>query len=216
MRKSFSQWENYAQCPRRWKHGYIDKLPRTSAGPAAQRGIAIHNSIEGYIQGEHDQPPTAYHRDILDYFRNRSNGELVTEYAVEFDSGWNRTGPKESQSGWVGVFDAVLIRPGELEIGEWKSGKPKDSHADQRRMYTLMGFMAWPVDKVVATTYYFDGTSEPNRLTATRKAIPILKKQWDDRGKQMETDTFWPPRPGYHCRWCDFSKSKGGPCPFSG
>ena len=219
MRLSFSQWENYAQCPRRWKHGYIDKMPRTPAGPAAQRGSAIHDQIEQCIKEHRLGPvvnfPVSHHIDVIARFGNHKNGELHTEYKVAFDGKWNRTLPEASTVRFVGVFDAVLHRPGEVEIGEWKTGKPKDTHADQRRLYTLMAFRTWGVERVTATTYYFDNTSEPARLTAKASSVTKLIKIWDDRARQMEADTFWPPRPGFYCRWCDYAKSKGGPCPFS-
>jgi hypothetical protein len=218
MRISFSKWENYSQCPRRYKYGEVDKLPRSPIGAAGQRGTAIHDQIESFIKGSKGVDcPVTYHRDVLDRFRNAGNGELLTEYKVAFTDNWERTVPEDRNARYVGVFDAVLHRPGsgEVEIGEWKTGKPKDTHGDQRRLYTLMAFLTWGPEVVTATTYYFDNTSSPQRLTAKSSAIPKLIKIWNERHDMIVNDNFFPPRPGFYCRWCDFSRAKGGPCPIA-
>jgi len=176
----------------------------------------VHSKIEGFITAPFRADyPVDHHRDVLDRYRDPSNGELFTEYKVAFDDDWQRTLPTADNVRFVGVFDAVLNRAGEVEIGEWKTGKPKDTHGDQRRLYALMAFQTWEPEVVTATTYYFDATSKPQILTAKKSAVGKLIKIWNDRHDQIERDTFHPPRPGFHCRWCDFSRTKAGPCPIA-
>jgi hypothetical protein len=216
MKISFSQWENYQECPRRWKHRYLDKLPTTPAGPAAQRGIAVHAEVETFLQTKGKTPVQTKieHLDVLEDIIKREKGEIHTEYKMHFDEAWNRTHKDSENVAWVGVFDAVHVTPKRVEVFEWKTGKPKATHSDQRNIYTLMAFRTWGPEEVTATTFYLDGTEGPCKLSATKKSVNILINKWDNRRYNMINDTFWPPRPGFYCRWCDFAKSKGGPCEF--
>jgi hypothetical protein len=104
---------------------------------------------------------------------------------------------------------------GVLHIGEWKSGKPKDTHVDQRKLYAMFGMKAWLADEVYVTTYYLEDTHPPMRLALkSQSGFETLKALWNDRIRTMQRDEICAPRPSYQCRWCDFSKSAGGPCPF--
>jgi len=211
---SFSQWSNYSECPRRWSHKYIDKLATDPAGPAAERGSIIHDQTEQYIKKQVDTPVAKYHNDVLERFRNAA--VVGTEAKYYFDDKWYPTAPKSATAAYVVVFDAYILHPTEVEIGEWKTGKPKDEHAGQREIYALAGHRQFGLPKVTATTYYLDGTAPPDKLTMHDTAVKNQIIKWQKRREQMMEDTFWPPRPGYYCRWCSFSKTKGGPCQFSG
>ena len=243
FRWSFSQWENYDQCPFRWKCTSVLKLPRTPAGPAAARGIHMHDRAEQYIKGELDDPnspdvmnvmfgdkkPAVVHPryiPILDEFKHHVNGARHTEYKLGFDSEWYLNSAVSKYTSCVMVLDAVRsggawqgaqagMDDGVVRIGEWKSGKPKDTHADQRKMYAIGGLKAWLADRVEVTTYYLEDTAPPARFVATASAYPKLTALWSERRDLMIRDEMCAPRPGFYCRWCDFAASKGGPCRFS-
>jgi len=102
-----------------------------------------------------------------------------------------------------------------LEIGEWKSGSPKDTHGDQRKLYAMFGMRAWLADEVRVTTYYLEDTAPPQRLVlASQTGFDKLKELWANRIDTMQRDEMCAPRPGLYCRWCDYAKSQGGPCQF--
>lgn len=217
MKVSFSQWENYQQCPARWKFKSVMRLPTTPAGPAAQRGTDIHKTVEEYINGGQ---PTILHPaigadylEVFDKFRVWPNGDRWTERKLRLgrDFKWGH----EADEYVIMVFDVVGFKDKVVEVGEWKSGKPKDTHKDQRSLYALGALQWWQAEKAVVTTYYLEDTEKPQRLTASATAVPKLIKIWDDRFTQMEKDKICAPRPGFYCRWCDFANSKGGPCQFS-
>lgn len=211
MKISFSQWENYQGCPRRWKHRYLDKIPTGPTGPAAMRGIGVHNEVEIFLSTKKDLPKVT-HADVIEELSRRN--EVHTEYKLHFDEHWNRTSPDSKEIAWVGVLDAVSVAPKCIDVYEWKTGKPKPTHGDQRNIYALMGLRCWGAEEITVTTYYLDGTEGPQKLSATKKSVPMLINRWNERRNAMMNDTFWPPRPGFHCRWCDYAKAKGGPCEF--
>ncbi len=242
FRWSFSQWENYQECPFRWKCQSILKLPRTPAGPAAARGIHMHDRAEKYIKGEIDDPndfpeelrfgnktPAIIAKKyipILDEFKTHPNGARHTEYKLGFDADWFLTAAVSPSASCIMVLDAVRsggawegqeagVDDGIVRVAEWKSGKPKDTHGDQRKMYAIGGLKAWMAERVEVTTYYLEDTAPPQRFTATASAYPKLTALWSERRDLMMRDEMCSPRPGYYCSWCDYAASKGGPCRFS-
>lgn len=229
FRWSFSQWENYNGCPLRWKFKSVMKLPGSPPGPAAARGLEMHDRAEKYIKGEIESvEPDASLRfgdkkpaiiadkyvHVLNEYKNHPNGERYTELRMAFDPEWYLTAFTSVTKACIAVLDAARGANGVLHIGEWKSGKPKDTHSDQRKIYALAGLRRWMVDEVRVTTYYLEDTAPPERLVVKSTAEDKLKALWNGRTDQMRRDKILAPKPGVHCRWCDYSKSKGGPCVF--
>jgi hypothetical protein len=160
---------------------------------------------------------------ILDEFRLHPNGDRHTELKLGFDSEWNLVPDNHPQASCIMVLDAVRAGgswagsekgadSGLVRIGEWKSGKPKDSHPEQRKMYALAGFKKWMADVVEVTTFYLEDTAPPAKLEVQASALPRLIEIWDERRRLMVRDEICAPRPGQYCRWCDYAASKGGPC----
>lgn len=246
FRWSFSQWENYDQCPARWKFQSVLKLPRGPSGPAAARGTSMHERVAGYIENqpgftlEHlkfgdpderfgDKPPAVIHPKyipIIDAYREHPNGDRYVEKQLCFDADWAITAPKSALHAFTGVLDAVRFTgdyfrtaPSVLRIAEWKSGKPKDSHAEQRSIYALIGYHSWLANVVHVTTYYLESATEPpGKLKVEMGAggFEDLRVKWNQRVTRMRGDKVCAPRPGYYCNWCDYAKRKGGPCQFGG
>ena len=237
FRWSFSQWETYNQCPAKWKYRSVLKLPSLPPGPAAARGLSMHDRCENYITGQigvdellHGDPTKMFgskkeakiketYLPVLDSFKDHENGDRYAEHRLGFDADWYLAGFGKTAS-CIGVLDAVRFdNNGVLHIGEWKSGTPKDTHADQRKIYALFGLRKWEfkrLQEVRVTTYYLEGTSEAQRLVARPSAEDKLRALWNGRIEQMQKDTICAPRPNEGCRWCDYAKSKGGPCAFGG
>lgn len=227
FRWSFSQWETYDQCPAKWKYGSVLKLPRKPPGPAAARGLEMHDSVEKYITGQHGKSKLhpdidpKYH-EVIDEFKNHPNGDRHTEYRMAFDPDWYLCGPSSQYAACIAVLDAArYLKPhatdmGILKIAEWKSGKPKDTHADQRKLYAMLGHRGWKADRTEVTTYYLEDTHPPQRLVLeSDTGFEKLKTIWIDRISTMQRDEICAPRPSWKCRFCDFSKEAGGPCMFS-
>lgn len=239
FRWSFSQWENYDGCPARWRFKSVLKLPTLPPGPAAARGLALHSRVEDYIMGQCDQEhmlmgnPAARYGDkpeakvdrkfipIIDAFKDHPNGDRGVEKKLGFDLDWIGGGYRTGTGGCTMVWDAYRVEKDEegatvVHIGEWKSGKPKDTHKDQRHLYGLGALLnnLGAADKAIVTTHYLEGGYDSNRLTVTSADIPKMKAKWDSRIDMMRSDKICAPKPGFGCNWCDFAKKKGGPCQF--
>lgn len=222
FRWSFSQWESYQQCPAKWDFQSRKKLPRQPPGPAAARGLEIHKSVEDFIEGAgahvlHSAIKQKY-IPIFEQIRDHSNGDRGVEKRLSFDVDWHQCGSIISGHATViGVLDAFRYADDKtLHVYEWKSGRPKDTHVDQRKLYAAMGWKAWLSDRVEVTTYYLEDTAPPARITlASDSGYEKLKSMWLERAREMESNQICAARPGFYCRWCDFAASKGGPCQFS-
>jgi hypothetical protein len=218
MRWSFSQWSMYNKCPAQFGYRYRQRLPWPQSAAAA-RGVDKHATVELYIKCEKHEPPMGdYLRQTLDSYRHHPNGERYVEYKLGFDRDWNHVWRNGEQSWCVMVLDAARVEEPEnnqqvVHIAEWKTGKAYDEHKEQRSIYSLGGLRKWPLAvEVQTTTYYLDETAAPARLTVKRSAEEKLMQLWSGRADQMQNDTTLSPRPGVYCRWCPYSKFKGGPC----
>lgn len=236
FRWSFSQWETYDACPAKWKYRSVLKLPGLPAGPAAERGTQIHGTIEDYICMRVNTVHAAVHEkylQIFNTFRDHPNGERYCELSFAVNPEWTHYLPTlaSGQGGVRMVLDAVRVGDGfkgpfsarktplVVDIGEWKSGKPKETHGDQRKLYVLGAMLRWPhADEYIATTHYVENTAPSQRLKVknTAENKEKLVTLWDKRILTMQRDQICAPRPGMQCNWCDYAKKKGGPCVFGG
>lgn len=238
FRWSFSAWERYDGCAFNYKLRYIERLPSSPPGPAAARGLDLHDRVEKYITEQNRNPnimqygdPTKRFGDkkaarihdkyipIIEGYKEHPNGDRHCEKQMAFDSQWYLTGFTTKYSACKAVLDAVKFTIHddglkELDIGEWKSGSPKERHADQRKLYALFGLKGWLADKVNVTTYYLEHDIKPVRLSVTPDNWDKLVALWEARRGQMQSDKIFAPKPGDHCNWCDYAARKGGPCKF--
>ena len=235
FRWSFSAWEAYQSCPQMYRFKHIEKLPRQPAGPAAARGLDLHDRVEKVIKSElpmealltadpqvrfGSKKQAVIHEKyipIIEGYRDHPNGDRHTEKKMAFDEDWYLTGPTSSFASCVAVLDAVKFTVEDdgkkvAEIGEWKSGSPKERHTDQRSLYSSFGLKGWLADEVRVTTYYLEFDIKPERLVVKNTAWEKVVTIWTKRRDEMRRDAMFAPRPGQHCNWCDYSRTKGGPC----
>lgn len=220
FRWSFSQWETYNACPAKWKFGSVLKLPRQPPGPAAARGLEIHASVEEYCKtGQasvlHGAIKSKY-IPIFDELRNHENGDSYQEQKLAFDTDWAVCAPTSKTAACIAILDAVrFANDGTAHVYEWKSGKPKDTHPDQRKLYAVASLLKYKASKAIVTTYYLEDTEVPQRTAVSESGVMTkLIPLWNDRIHQMQRDEFCVPKPSFGCNWCDFAKKKGGPCRF--
>lgn len=234
FRWSFSQWETFTQCPAKWKFQRLYPQLRRPPGPAAARGLDMHDRCEKYIKGQIGYTELRFgntsqrfgskkpaiiaekYVHVLDEFRDHPNGDRHCELKLSLDQEWYVSGGITHKSWLVMVLDAIKIKDGIGDVGEWKSGQPKETHGDQRKMYALGSLRRWlGLEEVRVTTYYLEDTAPPQRLVVKASAEQKLKDLWKARVEYMQADAICAPRPGDYCQFmCDFARSKGGPCEF--
>lgn len=228
---SFSRWQTYVECPKKAYFKFIQKMKEPSS-PALERGTSLHLLAENFLRGgaarrcglpEELKLITKPLRDL------KKNG-AIPEAEFCFDKKWNKV-DWFSKEAWCRVKADATTLPviGKktipiVKIDDFKSGGKKDQltfehhpeYADQLDLYSLAGLLSFPLaEKVESSLIFIDhGVVVPNPNIYTQKDVPALKKDWEKKVKKMLTDEKFAPNPGNACRWCTFSRSKGGMCDF--
>jgi CRISPR/Cas system-associated exonuclease Cas4 (RecB family) len=208
---SYSKLSLYETCPDQLRYRYILGLP-SPPGAAAQRGTKLHSSAEGYLLREKTTINKAL-RPIVKALRETRDNNPLVEHKLAFTRGLEKVVAWESPDAWFRmVLDAAYRLKGTGYVQEWKSGKVYDDHKSQREIYAIGAFHVWPsIRKAVATTHYID-QDQAVPLYMDRERATLLTWHLNHRLEVMEQDKRFGPRPGFYCRWCPYSRSKGGPC----
>lgn len=212
-RYSYSKISTYLKCPRKFKHSYIDKLPRKEAGPAASRGTEIHAAMENFLLGKITElpPPVRFYDDFLTQL---ADAGAIAELGFAVNREWEVTTPEAEDVFMIGYIDALLAAPEELVVYDWKTGKVYEEHFDQRELYGIISLILHPQYDTVRVENVYTDLQQIEHNTFYREELENAKDKWMERVGKIESDEVFVPNPQFACRWCDFSSVNGGPCPF--
>lgn len=211
MRHSYTKISMYMECPAKKRYRY-DERRETPQSPAAARGTQYHAGLEGAINGTGLPDELSYYGDYVR--RLRDNGAKA-EFAFALRRDWSITDWDAEDSWIVGKADVWVPVSPVAHVQDWKTGKIYESHEKQGEFYAtcLFSYVPSEVREVRATFIYTDLRKERNK-TYHRDSLEQLRSRWTARIERMERDTECIPTPGFGCRFCPFSKIKGGPCLF--
>lgn len=210
---SFSRLNDYRKCPAFAKYKHIDKL-KEPGNAAMDRGSAIHKLAENYSQGtKKDKLPPE-----LAFFEKEF--KALQKRPVVAEEKWALTAPPKwepteffAKDVWVRlVLDCIVPEEHEAEIIDYKTGKPYERNKESLSLYAIGGFQYCPTVKTIKAGLWYLDTGEKTEVEFKREELPKLQKYWVKETKKMLSDTTFEPTPGNACRWCHFSKGKGGPC----
>jgi ATP-dependent exoDNAse (exonuclease V) beta subunit len=212
---SLSAVGTYEKCPLKAKYRYVDRL-EDKRSVSAVRGVNSHKAVEDFIKGEVPTLPDAlsYYQSFLTGIRSYEN---YPEHIIELNDQWQPT--KEGEDYWYkGVLDLKVVAPTEITIYDWKTGKIYPDHEDQKSLYSVAAFSEHPdVFSVRAIHVYLD-LRVFREKSFHRDQMHELRATWNDRaGKYLnalKVPESMIPNPGWHCRYCSFSRANGGPCKF--
>lgn len=214
---SFSRWDSHHTCPLRFKLKYLDKLPE-DVGPAMLRGRKVHDAIKVYLQTPEDragpvpaEAGKASHlvADIL-AFDNK-----VVEQQWGYTRQWTPTGWFGPTTWFRSVLDVgILYEDNTAEVVDWKTGKPRGTYKEEMELFAISLMQRAKHVTSVATRLAFTDVKHEEFDDFPREALPALIEKWNDKVRPMFEDTTYLPRPNEGCKWCAFSKSKGGQCRY--
>jgi hypothetical protein len=194
---------------------------------ALERGDQIHEAIREYITGASDQWYEEFNAiaDVLERYRalfreNRSRMRLEMELALTKE--WKPTGWM-ARDCWVRIkIDLIYLDPELAEVVDWKSGRYKSDqeikgeYDDALDIYAV-GVCSLGLSKQTIAKLVFTDHGEEVDRPRGRVSLPVLRERqvfWENRVAPMMNDTQFLPIPGPHCKKCDFSARKGGPCEY--
>lgn len=216
---SFSRVQTYKNCPASYEWQYIlGNKNESGPGPAALRGTRIHNSIEqAFLTNDvHklDEEIPAKLIPVLMEHHGRDDCECRPEMPFAFTRDWEPTEFDAKDAYVRGLMDNVFIYADRLIIHEYKTGKERDEHADQKQLYAMAGMLLWPdISNVKVVGIYIDA-QKIVPTTYNRAHLPSMQYTWQREIDKLHLPMY-PARPGMHCRWCPkSSKHADGPCPL--
>jgi hypothetical protein len=156
---------------------------------------------------------------LVDLRKRKAKAEL--EWA--FDRQWIPVDWRDWDRAWLRIKTDVCadsVKPPTVDIVDWKTGKVHPEHAQQRSLYALGGLQLVQIGKLaggskdvkLTAQHVYVDTGQSATENYVMKDLAPLKREWMTRIKEMMADTEYRPNPGHACRWCKFSKLKGGPC----
>ena len=217
---SFSRLQDYRKCPFFAKCKHVDKL-KEPGNEAMDRGSTIGKMAEDFILGRIKACPleiAAFEEEFLELRKRKA----VTEEQWAFNAAWEETGWFDNDA-WCRIKTDIYSldrKTNILLVADNKTGKIREEHLEQLKLYALGGLMKFPtVDAVDVRLWYLDhGVEVPGiddkPAIYPRSSIKSLQAYWQKETKAMLADTRFAPKPSSNCRYCHFRKSNGGPCTY--
>lgn len=218
---SLSRFNTYEQCPALAKYKFIDKRSEPSA-PAMERGGAIHKLAESFVRDKQEILPDELAL-FTEEFAEMQQAKCEVELQLCFNKHWQQI-DWFSQAAYCRIkIDAIIFDETmtTARVIDHKTGKFKvsDGYMLQLDLYALGTFLAYPTIQIVKPALWYLDAGEifppaNEAITYRREQVSDLKASWDDRVTPMLSDTTFAALPNSGCRWCNFSKNKGGPCEY--
>ena len=196
------------QCPAKYFWTYEDVvLGKPETSPAAERGHEIHAQLENYLLGTSIVLPNEAWAEPM---RALKTSGAIAEELWELDREWKRTA---RQPPWGRLrMDAYWLSTDHITVVDFKTGRVYPEHDDQMQLYAIAAGANFPATHVTAELWYID-RNETHAKTYSREELDDLQPYWEKRAQDLLTRTIFPETPSEEaCRWCPFSKKKGGPC----
>ena len=219
---SYSRLRDYEQCPARAKYRHLDKLDEGEKGRALLRGIAVHESAEGYLNAKPAIPLAPELELFTDDFKMLRRKRATPESGFQFDADWQPLDDWFDPTVWCRVKTDAEYTTGRgakriLTIIDFKTGRQHKWHGEQLELYGLAGLLKYPEIQIVDTELWYtdDGGVIGPEEPYTQGDVEPLKERWTKRAAPMLADTEFQPTPSMSaCQWCPFKKAKGGPCEY--
>lgn len=221
---SYSRLSTYEKCALQAKFKYIDKLPEPSSF-ALENGSRVHDQLAQYLRGDLPEdnpyapsviPGWTYFGRLLNDLRGL-NPEVEQQWG--YDRAWKPTGWFGKDTWFRSVLDASLVYDDNTaDVIDFKTGKPYAADtAKQAELYAVSMVRRFHnLTHVTVRFWYLDlaqkGAEAVYRFS--REQAEAAMPAWKKKANRMLSDEIMAPRPGEHCKWCPFAKSKGGPCKY--
>jgi hypothetical protein len=210
---SLSALGQFEKCQLKYKFKYIDKLPEPR-GAAANRGVDNHKIFEDVMLGKQELPAEySYYTQMLNDLKTKEN---FPECKISLTSDWTPTAWDAPDVWFRGILDLKVMEGSAATVVDWKTGKIYPDHDDQKSIYSLAVFSQHPEVQSVRAQHVYIDLGKTREKVFSRDQVPELRSHWNSRASFLARtgpeDMI--PNPGYHCRWCNFSAAKGGPCRF--
>lgn len=208
---SYSKYSTWAQCPRKFKYIYIDKLKEDS-NEALENGIAVHKDAENYMKLVIDLPSSLV----------KLSGEFakLKELGAKSEEFWNCDENFRPVGKWdkpdkgnISKVDLYWLQDETtLVIDDVKTGKVRAKNVEQLEVYACHGFNKFPNVQTIITRLLYVDSGEIVVHEFKRAQHSAIVALWKARLVPFFAATKFPCNPTPLCNWCSFNNDAGGPC----
>jgi len=211
----WSKLETYEQCPQRFKFRYINKLKEPDS-PALKRGSIIHKAVENYLNGWNNELPKDIHKVWLPRLKDLKAKSPMTEAAWGVDKKWKPLPDWFHPDTWLRAkSDVYYLEEAELNLIDMKTGKFREPSSEQIELYAGTGFSFFPQVTAVNVSFWFlDQNVPPTKTVYTPSELKAVQKMFGKRSEKLYKEKAFEPKPSGLCRYCSFSRQKGGLCKY--
>lgn len=209
----FSKLDTYRACAKQFYFQYVKKLPSPS-NAAMERGGKLHENIEMYLNGWAPAllPELASWKEPLDALKTKN---FQAEQALGFDKNWALLPDWFHSKTWLRAkMDAKYIEDNKLTVIDFKSGKYRVPSTDQVELYAVVGSAIHPEAETVLAEFWFLDTGDIYTRAYTKAELLELRKKYEAAVVPLYAETVWEAAPSAACRYCAYSRTKGGPCKY--
>jgi PD-(D/E)XK nuclease superfamily len=209
----FSKLDVFETCKAKFYYQFIKKLP-SGGSPAMERGSKMHENIESYLNGWAADliPDNQLFKQAIDELKAK---DFRAEQAMGFDKEWNALSDWFQKSTWLRVkMDASYIDGEHGYAIDFKSGKYRVPSTEQPELYGIALHAKNPELTKVTAEFWFLDTGEVYSRDYTADELLKLRKKYEKRVEPIYMTSQWDPSPSNECRWCTYSKTKGGACKY--
>lgn len=231
-RHSVSACSEYERCPRRYRYGYVDRLPHDRPVPAAWRhGTVVHHALETAYRARQDGAPlvstipgalealddawmteglpddAAWRARSRDMLRTTlAEDQLDTSDILGVEQGFRATLP--SGRYFAGYADLVLRRDDEtIEIVDHKITKyarTADELATnpQLNLYGWFAQREWPWARRVLASHHYPVLDQVVTVELSQGSMQSTVDRLDAIAAHADADREFPPTPGPECSSC--------------
>lgn len=234
----WSRLMDWEKCRAMAKFKHIDKVPQPES-EALAHGSEVHELAQQYaVAALKKLPPDLANFTEEFTWLQAHKRQVLVEQQYALDKAWSSTSWFESDAAkarkpppWMrAVLDAVvpeIIKPlpwdkklkaAELAktvvVIDHKTGKVREENLPQLELYAMTAFAVFPHAMTVDAAFWYLDQGELSRMVHKRDQLPALQKKWAARVAPLLADVTFKPKPGRHCTWCPYRRSKGGPCEY--
>jgi hypothetical protein len=215
---SYSRLAVFRSCRLQFKFKFIEKLPEPKSD-AMERGNQLHLAIQAYLEKRKKALPKEMAKtagpEVLDiYTRLRKSKSVACELELAVDEGWGRV-EWFDKAAWLRVkMDAVEdLGSDAINLYDHKSGKVREGqHTEQLEIYGAIAPSFWPDAKEIAAAMLYVDQAQVATSIFTRAFVMKLRKKWEKEAAPLFREVKFKANPGEACRWCAYSRRRGGPC----
>lgn len=208
---SYSARKVFEDCAYR---SYLERVKKlaTSSSSAANRGTAIHEEAENYVNGTIGDLPASLKKftsEFNELRRGFADGLVELEGDWGFTLEWEPTGWMAPDV-WARIKLDVLVLEDEqsARVIDHKTGKAWGNevpHSQQALLYAIATFLRYPNLQYIKTEMWYLDHGKTMEKSYTREQAMIFLPSQYQRAIAMTTAKVFDPSPNKQtCRWCDF------------